>query len=120
MGKDSFREFVLDQLHGLGSVACKRMFGGYGLYSGAVFFAIIARDQLYFKVNEETVRRFLERGMKPFQATERQTLKTYYEVPASVLEDDEELVQWARGAVSSQTGTKTNSRIRKKKSPRRA
>ena len=35
--KDSFKEFVLDQLHTLGPVNCKAMFGGYGLYLDDVF-----------------------------------------------------------------------------------
>ena len=30
--EDSFRDFVLDQLHALGDIRCRAMFGGYGLY----------------------------------------------------------------------------------------
>jgi TfoX/Sxy family transcriptional regulator of competence genes len=38
--EDSFRDFVLDQLRFLEGVACRSMFGGYGLYLGADFFGI--------------------------------------------------------------------------------
>ena len=38
---DSFKEFVIDQLSGPGNVVSRSMFGGYGLYLGADFFAIV-------------------------------------------------------------------------------
>jgi DNA transformation protein len=102
MKDDSFVEFVEDQLRGLGNITCKRMFGGYGLYSGADFFGIIASGRLYFKVNDDTKQRYIDRGMEPFRASPKQTLKTYYEVPVDVLEDDGELTAWAKEAIQCQ------------------
>ncbi len=40
--------------------------------------------------------------MEPFRLSEKQTLSSYYEVPADVLEDDEELMNWALRAVEAQ------------------
>ncbi|GJL77755.1 MAG: DNA transformation protein tfoX [Nitrospinaceae bacterium] len=100
MEKESFKEFVLDQLHLLERVDCKAMFGGYGLYQAGAFFAIIADGRLYFKTGEATVSDYLDRDMKPFQPNSKQTLKNYYEVPAEILEDDEQLAMWARKAVA--------------------
>jgi TfoX/Sxy family transcriptional regulator of competence genes len=37
--------------------------------------------------------------MKLFHPTPRQTLKSYYEVPAEVIEDTDQLVVWARRAM---------------------
>ena len=37
--------------------------------------------------------------MGPFRPNERQTLKSYYEVPPEVLDDAEALFSWAREAI---------------------
>ena len=41
MVRDSFTEFLQDQLSSLGEVEFRRMFGGHGLYRGDVFFGIL-------------------------------------------------------------------------------
>jgi DNA transformation protein len=97
--KESFKEFVLDQLHLLERVECKAMFGGHGLYCEGIFFGIIADGRVYFKTNPTTVSDYLERDMQPFQPNSKQTLKNYYEVPVEILEDEEQLAGWARRAV---------------------
>jgi DNA transformation protein len=92
---DSFKDFVLDQLDGLRGVTCRSMFGGYGLYQGEVFFGIIHKGRLYFKTDGASRETYRARGMKPFRPNQKQTLKTYYEVPVEVMEDAERLVAWA-------------------------
>lgn len=100
MTERSFVRFVLDQLDDLG-VEARAMFGGHGLYAGDVFFGIVHQGRLYFKTDEASRPAYEERGMEPFRPNERQTLTTYYEVPADVLEDDEQLVAWARTAMEA-------------------
>jgi DNA transformation protein len=39
--------------------------------------------------------------MKPFRPNAKQTLKTYYEVPVEVIEDGEQLNQWAATSLIS-------------------
>ncbi|TAK99408.1 MAG: TfoX family protein [Verrucomicrobia bacterium] len=99
MTSDAFKDFVLDQLHAIEDLKCKRMFGGFGLYAGTTFFAIISDGRLYFKTDESSRREYVRREMQPFQPTPRQSLKAYYEVPADVIEDATQLEQWARAAV---------------------
>ena len=96
---DEFVDFVLDQLRELGSVRSKRMFGGHGLYQGETFFGIIHDGCLYLKTNDQTRGAYEAAGMGPFQPNEKQTLKTYYEVPADVIEHPGQLGQWADDAV---------------------
>lgn len=103
MKPDTFVEFALDQLSALGPVDCRRMFGGYGLYAGGIFFGLIFKGRLYFKTDDDSRRNYTERGMKPFRPNPRQTLKTYYEVPLDVLEDAESLTAWARQALKIRT-----------------
>ena len=50
----SYREFVLEQLGRVTPVTGKSMFGDVGIYARGLFFARIAKDRLYFKVNDAT------------------------------------------------------------------
>ncbi|HAK58914.1 MAG TPA: competence protein TfoX [Nitrospiraceae bacterium] len=94
-------DYVLDQLAALGPVDAKRMFGGVGLYSGGSFFGLIAADVLYFKVDESTRSGYESAGMGPFRPYGKDSYAMqYYEVPADVLEDPDQLQQWAEGAIS--------------------
>ena len=63
------------------------------------FFGIISKGQLYFKTDQATAKDYLEKGMQPFRPNSKQTLKNYYEVPAEVLEDEDELAEWVRKSV---------------------
>ena len=87
------------------------MFGGHGLYRGAVFFAIVHRGRLYFRTDDASRPDFAARGMAPFTPGPGQTLRNYYEVPADVLEDPGEAVRWARTAVS--VGVASSGRVRR-------
>ena len=91
-------QFVLDQLSALEGLSSRVMFGGYGLYRNADFFAIVFRSRLYLKTDDTTREKFLAAGCGPFQPSEKQILKNYLEVPAAVLDDRDELVRWSREA----------------------
>lgn len=101
---DSFVTFVLEQLESLGPIASKRMFGGVGLYAGDLFFALIAGDELYLKADEATRGAREKAGARPFQPfPDRPRGKgrtRYYSVPASILEDAEALLAWAKESVA--------------------
>ena len=71
------------------------MFGGFGLYCHGTFFGIIADGCVYFKTDAATVEAYKEKGMEPFQPSAKQTLKNYYEVPAEILEGEDQLTEWA-------------------------
>lgn len=118
----AFERFVLDQLAGLGPVTSRKMFGGVGVYCGSAFFAIIARDQLYLKVDAETRGDYEGAGMHAFRPfVDRPPSTTYYCVPVGVLESGPELVAWARRAVNVAAragGTGTASRRRSRSGSR--
>src|SRR5262245_490037 len=98
MRDDSFKEFAIDQLRGLGEVECRAMFGGYGIYAGDCFFGIIFNGRLYFKTNEASRADYIARSMEPFRPKPNQELGNYYEVPPDVIEDSAQLEAWAREA----------------------
>ena len=96
-----FETFVLDQLAGLGDVTSKKMFGGVGIYCGGVFFAIIARDELYLKADDSTRSAFEAAGSRPFKPyPNRAGTMQYYSVPVDVLESAPELARRARKALA--------------------
>lgn len=97
---DGFKDFVLDQLADLHGLTCRAMFGGYGLYRSAIFFGIIHKGRLYFKVTITTVEQYKAHGMKPFRPNAKQALKNYYEVPLEILEHSEHLTVWASQAAA--------------------
>jgi DNA transformation protein len=101
----SFKDFVLDQLSLLPDLRAKAMFGGHGLYQGERFFGILMQGRLYFKTDEATRKKYLKRGMAPFiyEKARQTTTIHYFEVPAEVLEDREQLVAWAREAIMACT-----------------
>lgn len=98
MLRNSFRDFVLEQLATLDGLRCKRMFGGHGLYCGEQFFGIVFDGRLYFKTNPDTLADYLARHAAVFAPSEKQILKNYREVPVDILEDSELLLLWARKA----------------------
>lgn len=106
MKRDSFKDYVLDQLSGMEPVTCRAMFGGFGLYHRDVFFGILHQGRLYFKTNDQTRSAYEECGMQPFRPSEKQTLKNYYEVPPDILENGDELLAWAHQAAGVTSGRK--------------
>jgi len=97
----SFRTFVLEQLSRVDSrIRARSMFGGVGIYSGELFFALIDEDTLYLKVDDSNRSDFIARGMRPFQpgGPAAETMQ-YYEVPPDLLEDAEALRSWVEKAI---------------------
>ena len=60
---DGYIEFVRDLLASFEPLRITRMFGGAGVYSEDVFFAILVDDVLYLKVDEQTRGAYESRGL---------------------------------------------------------
>lgn len=105
----NYRTFVLDQLgRVLPTIRARSMFGGVGIYSGDLFFALIADDVLYFKVDDVTRPDFEARGMPPFRPYgEGGEAMQYYQVSEELLEDVGALQTWADAAVAVARRKKT-------------
>lgn len=109
-----YLQYVLEQLDGLRGVVSRRMFGGAGLYQDDVFFGLLFRDTLYFKVDDSNRAEYESRGMGRFQpyADKPHMSFTYYEVLVEVLEDREELTAWARRSVAAAMAIEAKKRKR--------
>jgi DNA transformation protein len=107
---DSYRDFVLEQLGRVMPVTGKSMFGGVGLYANSLFFALIAEDRLYFKVDDATRSDFERLGMEPFRPFGEDSAMGYYEVPVDVVEDPVQLAPWMRRAINVAADAKRRKR----------
>jgi len=95
------RDFVLDQLSGVRNIRAQSMFGGIGVYADEVFFAILAADVLYFKVDDTTRGAYDAAGSAPFKPYEdRPMTMPYFAVPVHVLESASTLVEWANRSIA--------------------
>jgi DNA transformation protein len=101
---DGFVAFVLEQLEPIGAITSKRMFGGVGLYAGDLFFALVAGDVLYLKVDDSMRGALESAGARPFQPYPDRPRgggsMQYFSVPAAVLEDGDALIAWATRSVT--------------------
>jgi len=97
-----YRTFALEQLEQVAPVTARAMFGGVGLYSDGLFFALIDDDTLYFKVDDTNRGDFEAEGMGPFKPFGDDSYSMhYYEVPADLLEDPERLREWMEKALAA-------------------
>ncbi|MCC6235044.1 MAG: TfoX/Sxy family protein [Verrucomicrobiales bacterium] len=122
--RDSFRDFVLEQLGQVRPVTWRRMFGGIGIYAEGIFFAVIDNDTLFFRTGDSNREAFTRRGMPPFQPMGPDTKPmAYHELPGEVLEDLSELPHWMAAAIAEATrikpSPKPKSTRRTKPTPRR-
>ena len=94
-----YRVFVLEQLGRVIPATAKSMFGGVGIYAQGLFFALIAQDRLYFKVDDVTRADFERLGLAPFRPFGEEKAMGYYEVPADVVGDAAQLASWMKKAI---------------------
>jgi DNA transformation protein and related proteins len=123
------RDFLTDLFVDFGPVTIRRMFSGYGISVDGVNFALALRAGLYFRADEQNIPQFEAEGSGPFQYQQRKTAKTvtvnsYWQLPARLFDDSEELASWARAALSAAQRAALSKRpkIRKaaKAAPKRA
>jgi len=100
---DEFIEYMLDQFSQWCRVTPRRMFGGVGLYCDGKMFGLIADDVAYLKVDNSNRKHFVEAGSSPFTPyPDKPTTMSYYEIPPDILDDTEELAQWAEQSLAIQ------------------
>jgi DNA transformation protein len=100
---DEFINYVVDQLAGWAEVSVRKMFGGAGLYCDGVMFALVADDAFYLKVDDSNREDFVKAGssaFNPYPDKGKTVVMSYYEVPADVLEDPDELSKWTQRSLT--------------------
>ena len=118
------RDFLSELFSDFGLVTLRRMFSGFGISVDGTNFALALRAGLYFRADEETIPQFQAEGSKPFQYQQRSTAKvvtvnSYWELPARLFDDQEELAGWARAALAAAQRAALRKRPRTKTAARK-
>jgi DNA transformation protein and related proteins len=118
------RDFLSDLFTHFGPVTIRRMFSGFGISVDGVNFALALRAGLYFRADEQNIPQFEAEGSGPFQYQQRKTGKTvtvnsYWQLPARLFDDSEQLAIWAMAALSAaqRAVLKKRKRVKKAESP---
>src|ERR1700752_4556099 len=117
------REFLIDLFADFGPVTIRRMFSGYGISADGTNFALALRSGLYFRADEATIPQFEAEGSKPFQYQTRAktvTVNSYWELPARLFDDTDELSVWARAALAAAQRAVVKKRPKARKAAKKA
>ena len=98
------RDFLIDLFADFGPVTIRRMFSGFGISADGTNFALALRAGLYLRADEQTIPQFEAEGSQPFQyqtRTKTVTVNSYWQLPARLFDDSEELATWARAALAA-------------------
>src|SRR5258706_12340633 len=97
--RHDFVEHVGETMRGCGPVAAKAMFGGWGLYHEGLFFALIAEDVLYLKVDDDNRAQFESAGLPAFVYVTKdgdRMAMSYRQAPPEALERPAAMTEGAR------------------------
>lgn len=115
---DEFLHHVLERMAFIRGLSARALFGGHGLYQDEAIFAIILDDMLYLKTDPSTRADFEAKGLAPFRYTARGKTVTmsYYEAPAEVFEDIDEMRHWVGKALQAAlaSGARKNDKARRR------
>jgi DNA transformation protein len=98
------RDFLIDLFADFGPVTIRKMFSGFGISADGTNFALALRAGLYFRADDQTIPQFEAEGSRPFQYQTRVktvTVNSYWQLPARLFDDSEELAGWARAALAA-------------------
>lgn len=98
--QNEYVTYILEKLEPHGPIRARAMFGGFGIYYADVMFALIADNELYFRVDEETEKAFLRYESKRFiyDGMKKPVSLPYQTLPEEILENSQELPQWIETA----------------------
>ena len=118
---ESYLDYVKDLFSSFGEITIRKMFGGAGVYCDGAIFALIAEDELWFKVDDVTRAEFEAAGLKPFEVEMNGKVGTmsYYNVPEDIFDDNDELKHWTLMALTASARAKRPAKKKSKKSTRK-
>src|ERR1044071_681447 len=112
------RDFLIDLFADFGPVTIRKMFSGFGISADGTNFALALRAGLYFRADDHTIPQFEAEGSQPFQYQTRAktvTVNSYWQLPARLFDDPDELSVWARAALGAAQGPAVKQRPKARK-----
>ena len=93
---EDYKSYIEEQFSAYGDVDFKKMFGGYGIFREGIMFAMISPGDIFrMRADENNVGDYQKEGMQQFPSHGGKKGMPYWDVPAYVLEDQDELKIWA-------------------------
>ena len=117
--RHDFVDHVVETMREFGPVSAKAMFGGWGLYHEGLFFALIAGDVLYLKVDDDNREQFESAGLPAFVYVPKdgdRMVMSYRQAPPEALESPAAMTAWARLGYAAALRAKARKPARKRKS----
>ena len=97
-------DYIRELFASFGPVRVRRMFGGLGIYSGNLMFALSYGGLVYLKVDADTEAVYEREGSAPFVFTGRggkRATMSYWRLPDRLYDDPDELAGWAKAALAT-------------------
>ena len=118
--QDEFVDFLLEQMQASGiditSLRARKMFGGHGIYFNDVMFALVAEEELYFKLGDNNQQDYESAGLPRFSYERggKRFEMSYAAAPAEIYDEPDMMHDWANAAIDAAMAANRN-----KKSPRK-
>ncbi len=100
-------EFIRELFAPFGPVTVKRMFGGAGIWSEGLMFALVFDGAIFLKVDATSIPDFEREASKPFVYTRAKSKGrvgraslSYWRLPERLYDDPDELAVWAARALA--------------------
>ena len=100
-------EFIRELFAALGPVTVKNMFGGAGVWSDGLMFALVFDGAIFLKVDEASIPDFQREGSRPFEYTRAKSpgrvgraSLSYWRLPERLYDEPDELAVWAGRALA--------------------
>lgn len=92
-------EWLMDLFEPIGPVRLKRMFSGYGVYSGEYCIALAINPGLCMRVDDENRAAFEAIGAEPFTYGKQGktiVVQKWWKLPEGIVDEPDELTRFAR------------------------
>ena len=95
--KSEFLQYALDLFSSLGRLSTKTLFGGNAILKNNITFAMVFDGSIYLKTSKNTVKKYLDLNSKPlsYKKNNKTIELRYYEIPVEILDEEDQLIQWA-------------------------
>jgi DNA transformation protein len=100
----SLIEHAKELFEPFGEISIRKMFGGAGVYCDGLFFAILAEDGVFLKVDDATRPEFARAGLAPFVFEMKDGSKgemSYHGVPDDFYDDADVRRRWTTLALDA-------------------
>lgn len=85
----------------LGCVKSRSMFGGFGIFIDDAMFALVVKDQLHIRADEQSTKKFQQQGYQPYVYKKRgfPVVTKYFALPDELWNDPDKIIAKAKVAL---------------------